>query len=245
MKTHPIIFCSFLLASAIACVSQPRLIQHGTMHESLGEGRTEGRVLVADVVAQPNFYGVGAAENLNGEITIFNSEVIHTTVDGSGQPKTSAADETQTLSATLLVGNAEDSWHEIVATQDFNRRETESWIKTAAQEHLLKPEGPFVFRLAGSLSDVRMHVINGACPMRARMNKTDLTQETAPFEGTYAEVDAQLVGVFAENSVGNLTHPDTTIHSHIVLQSETGELMTGHVEDFRVLKGSRLFLPKE
>ena len=106
-------------------------------------------------------------------------------------------------------------------------------------------EKPFPFVVKGEFTDVRLHVINGACPIRARMKKTDLPKEKQPYEGEMSQVRGKLVGVFAKDSVGNITHPATWAHMHLLYQDpETGKTVTGHVEQVALKKGSVLCLPE-
>lgn len=56
---------------------------------------------------------------------------------------------------------------------------------------------------------------------------------------------AEVVGVYARDSVGKLTQPDTAIHSHIVYSGGAGNDLTAHLEDFAIAKGTRLYLPRK
>jgi hypothetical protein len=67
-----------------------------------------------------------------------------------------------------------------------------------------------VFTVEGDFSRVRLHVINGACPMHARLKKITLSKEQRPFEAELERVSGTLVGVYAKDAVGKLTHPATS-----------------------------------
>ena len=62
--------------AATGCTnSTPRIEQYGGMREVLRDGKAQRRIALLDAVARPHEYGVGALENLAGEITIADGEV--------------------------------------------------------------------------------------------------------------------------------------------------------------------------
>ena len=105
-------------------------------------------------------------------------------------------------------------------------------------------EQPFVFTIEGDFKNLRLHVINGACPLHARMHKVELPEESRPFEGDMDAVSGRIVGVFAEDAVGRLTHPATSTHTHVLFDDPaTGKTVTGHVEKMDVAEGATLRFP--
>jgi hypothetical protein len=105
-------------------------------------------------------------------------------------------------------------------------------------------EEPFFFTLEGEFTDVRLHVINGACPVHARMKKIDLPAQSQPFESEQQKMRGRVVGVFAENAVGSLTHPATSTHAHILFEDpNSGKTVTAHLEQVGIGKGATLRLP--
>jgi hypothetical protein len=84
-----------------------------------------------------------------------------------------------------------------------------------------------------------------AWPIRARMKKQELPREIQPFESEMEEIGGRLVGVFAKDAVGNLTHPATSTHTHLLFKDPTsGKTVTGHVEQIGLRKGAVLRLPQ-
>ena len=104
---------------------------------------------------------------------------------------------------------------------------------------------PFIFVVEGGFTDVRIHVINGACPIRARIKNIDIEPENQPYELEEKSVRGTLVAVHATESVGKLTHPATSTHAHLIYIDEgTGEHVTGHLEQVGLAKGAVLKLPE-
>lgn len=238
--------CTCLALWLVACGGPPpagesALVAFGEMHAVIGQGQHQGRVGLDELVATPHLYGVGAMEGLRGEVTLLDSEAIVTAVTGEGglAPIDDADGQ-----ATLFVGRSVTRWTEVTLHGDVAPEALDETVRELAGEQGVDVSLPFVFVVEGELTDVRLHVINGACPIRARMKAAELDPTQRPFEAQRASVSGALVGVFADDAVGKLTHPDTSIHSHIVHVDEvTGRRVTGHVERAGVAAGAVLRLP--
>ena len=96
------------LVSALS--GENEFVQYGTIHEAIGEQKSEGRVAIAKLLSRPHFYGVGALENLLGEITIFDSHGIVSKVDSFGNVVPMS--EEQFAQATMLAGAYVENWTE-------------------------------------------------------------------------------------------------------------------------------------
>jgi alpha-acetolactate decarboxylase len=218
------------------------LVQYGKMHEVVGQQQHEGRVLLSELTRRPGFFAVAALEELQGEVTILDGEITVTKVNDRGQLEPAVASED--LKAALLVGAYVDGWSEhrmdSVDADGFDQQ----LAKLAASAGLLVEE-PFPFVIDGKFSDVRVHVIHGACPIRARMKKEELPTEKQPFEAEMQTVQGKLVGIFAKDAVGDITHPATSVHMHLLYSDPvTGKTVTGHVEKVAVEPGARVRLPR-
>jgi hypothetical protein len=108
----------------------------------------------------------------------------------------------------------------------------------------MNADEPFLFTVEGEFVDVRLHVINGACPIRARMKKEELSDELKPFEAEMPAIRGTIVGVFAKDAVGKLTHPATSTHCHLVFTDpESGKQVTGHIEQIGIRGGAKVRVP--
>jgi alpha-acetolactate decarboxylase len=220
-----------------------KIVQHGKMHEAIGQKQHQGRVQLGKLVERPNFYGVAALAGLEGEATIVNGKVTVTQVDAKGRLEPVAATPDQ--QATLLVGAYVPSWTEHKVSAGVEPDALDRYVAEVAERGGLETSQPFVFIVEGEFSHLRLHVINGACPLHARLRKIELPKENQPVEVEKEQVRGTLVGVFAKDAVGNITHPATSTHMHLVFQDEqSGTTVTGHVERIGLLKGAVLRLPK-
>jgi alpha-acetolactate decarboxylase len=214
------------------------------MHEAIGQRHHQGRVELMKLVEQPHFYGVAALARLEGEATILDGKITVTRVDDKGQLET---DESTPLdcSATLLIGAYVPSWTEHTIAASVDPDELDQFLADTASKAGVRTERPFVFTLEGEFSKVRLHVINGACPLHARLKKIELPKEQQPVEVELERIQGTLVGVFAKDAVGDITHPATSTHMHLVFRDgKSGKSVTGHVEQIGLQKGAIVRLPK-
>jgi alpha-acetolactate decarboxylase len=228
---------------APATVGIRELVQYGKMHEVIGMQRHEGRVSLADLIQRPHFYGVGALAGLRGEISIIDGVPTVTEVIDPAHAKAVNADADQ-RQATMLIGAYVDSWTESVIDRDLNDSELDDWISSEIERLGGDVNQPTIFMVDGSFNTVHLHVINGACPVHARIRQLTIPEEQLPFDATLENVSGQVVGVFAIDAAGKLTHPATRTHKHLVYRDViTGERLNGHVESITVIRGARLLLP--
>jgi hypothetical protein len=217
------------------------LVTYGGMHETIGQKQHHGRVPLVEILDRPHFYGVGAVEELRGEITILDSVAVVTggAPDGGLHSLPPAG-----LQATLLAGRSVPEWTTHVVDEAVLGDRLDATIAVAAEGAGLDRTVPFVFVVEGVLTGVRLHVINGACPVRARIRSLALGEDERPFELEAATLEGTVVGVYAEGSVGELTHPATSTHAHLIWEDgRTGQRVTGHLERFGLAPGAVLKLP--
>ena len=81
--------------------------------------------------------------------------------DGRGQ----ASDAMATVLFTAQVAE----WQEVSVDAAVDPSELEAFLADQARSAGIDPTRPFPFVLSGNLEYLRLHVIGGECPMRARM----------------------------------------------------------------------------
>lgn len=230
-------------------VSKPsgagEFLQYGTMHEAIGEGQSEGRVAIVSLTEKPHFFGVGALERLKGEVTVFDSEATISNVGADNQLKAADATAIGVAQATMMAGAYVPEWNQTKVDKSLDHKSLELRLEELAEQSGLNCSRPIVFTIEGSLDEVTFHVINGACPVHAARNKKTLASDQQPVRTTLHNTEARLVGIFAKEAAGKLTHPGTQMHLHIVYEDEHGQRQTGHVENIVVGRQSIIRLPSE
>jgi len=102
----------------------------------------------------------------------------------------------------------------VVIPKELDDQEFESWLAGKTSMNTSR------FKLQGKIKNIRLDVLNGACPVHARMNKLKLPAEKTPYKGNFKELSVTIVGIYAKDSVGKLTHPDTSIYTQYCLQKQ-------------------------
>lgn len=210
---------------------------HGPMRQVLREGRTEPRVHLADLDDRGFTVAVGALAGLEGEVTVLDGEVWVARVE-DGQLLVEGPEPRNDDAATLLSMARVAGWTRTPLTDAAGRpvsgpgltgRTLEAAIAAGAVRHGIDAAEPFAFVIEGTMLELDLHVINGACPRAGRPSP-----ETTPWRWSTDEpVEAIIVGVHAEGREGEMTHHGSSIHVHAMLDVG-GRLITGHVDQLRV-----------
>ncbi len=138
------------------------------MREAIGRQQYQGRIRFSELTRQPHFYGVAALSGLEGEAAIVDGELTVSVVNDQGQLESVTTDAGQ-RQATMLAGRYVTRWHEVAVERDVAADEFDAFLAESAESAGVNPDLPFLFTVEGEFSDLHVHVINGACPIHARM----------------------------------------------------------------------------
>lgn len=217
-----------------------RVESWGDMRQVMREGQTEARVSMSQVLAKPHAFGVGAVEGLHGEILIedgrcWTAEV----VSESGRPIAQVREGVQSRGATLMVVAYVPKWSESIVARALTSDELEAYIRDAAMRSGIDTTRPFPFVIEGELRNLSAHVINGYCPMNQEADVGSSESQPVRFDGVAG--NGKLIGIYAENSAGELTHHGSSTHVHVLVESPFA--MVAHVEAVALAPGAKLRLP--
>lgn len=193
----------------------------GSLREVLREGRSEGRVALAAVVG-PRSVGLGALEGLAGEVTVIDGRARIATPVPAARPGeapvacTLREARTDDRAALLVLADVA-AWeaHALGATGSYEA--LEDAIAAALLRQRRDLTEPLPVRIRGRARALELHVLAGACPIAQ-------PDGPPPWRGRVADVDAELVGVFAEDAAGRLSHHGRRTHLHAVAGEEMGHL---------------------
>lgn len=241
-RTTTLVAMAAALAWCAGCAKNHVDVQQfGQMHEVLSGGAENAVAIVnlEDVLSRPNAVGVGALAGLKGEITICDGQAWVAQPSGrtlrvSG-PSKNAPDEAAMLTVTYVA-----QWRDVPIDRALAGAALEDFIVAQAADAGLDASQPFPFEIEGAMTDLKIHVVNGECPMRPGVV---LTAAQQPWRySTNQPTQCTIVGFYAKDAVGRLTHPGTAIHAHALVEAD-GKKVTGHVERVAVDKGAVLRLP--
>lgn len=201
------------------------------------EGHTEARIALSDIAAKPHAFAVGAVEGLRGEILIDDGHcwVAQVIAEHSAPVHKDA----QSHRATLLTVAYVPAWSESVVTKAVASDEFEAFIRDAAKRIGIDTTRPFPFVIEGEFRHLSAHVINGFCPMN--QNVDGGSDENRPIRLDDAAGSGKLIGIYAEDSAGELTHHGSSMHVHVLTESPPKTV--AHVEGVGIAPGAKLRLP--
>ena len=210
---------------------------HGALHEMMHMGRTERRVDLAPLISQAGTFGLGALEDLGGEVTVWDGQLWLSTPDGQGGAVAQQMTET-TAGATLLVTSKVHRWQERPITEAVSFAALDDFIKQQASAAGVDVEEAFAFRVEGTPSRLDWHVIDGSkIPSGAHGHEAHM--QTA-VRGSLAALPVQILGFYSPKHHSIFTHHDTNTHAHVLSESAG---VSGHVDHVDLVAGARLWLP--
>lgn len=208
-----------------------RIQTFGEMRRVLRLGETEAKVELVELVEELSergggraVIGVGALEDLRGEVTIVGGRIFVSEVHPPGRTiETRPAVAGDQAAMLIAAGGVDWTCCEVGSIDSYAELEDrirEELVREGAD--LSKPV-PVWFR--GTAESVQAHVTDGACPIAE--------PEGAPpgrIEDASGEVD--IVGFYVEGSAGVFTHHDRRSHLHVVTTEGAG-----HLEEVRLERG--------
>ncbi len=212
----------------------PVQVQHwGGMRDVLRNGNTQGRVQLSDVVG-PNSFAVGALEGLAAEITVLAGEVHLAEVEQvNGQGEYNVRSPKAGEQATLFVFSTSPTLDEYVMPLASDLATFEASIRSIAAASVYDVTQPFPFRVEGTVNEVHLHVLNHSCPIAN-------PDGPAPWRHTAQNQPTNLIGFYAQDAAGLLTHHGQSTHIHAQLPTQN---ISGHVDALSFTHSTSLFLP--
>ena len=177
-----------------------------------------------DTLNLKNLYGVGPVEDLQGEITIYEGEVISSSV--LNKKKKFRTQANSTIRAPFLVYAQVEDW----ATYEVSINVTdnsmlEQVIDSLRIAHGIADDTPFPFLVEGNFLEVSYHII--------RRNKREKehnheAHNKAKVKFGACLTDAILVGFYSTQHEGVFTHKSQYIHVHYLKADKS---VTGHLDE--------------
>lgn len=239
MLIHLCAGCTSSRTSAITQnMAQLEVAQFGGMREVMRQGQTEPRISLADAVAEPHAVAVGALEGLAGEVTIIDGEVWVSRMHG-GELRVTGPEPIAGDRATLLTLAHVGAWEYVPIESAVEGIDLEALIEQAARARGVDTSRPFPFLIEGMLTSLDLHVINGYCPIA-----TDpATVDAQPWRWSNSRrADVRIVGFYAPNAAGVMTHHGSSVHAHAILLVD-GKTVTGHIDRVVVEPGMTVRVP--
>ena len=230
----PIAPLAFLaLAFSVGCAAPsaaPKIRRVGTLREVMREGRSEGRLPLAQLPAARVSVGVGALAGLAGEVTVVEGELwLARAAQGEIHVSNAPLPGEQ---VTLLATSDNARWAEHRTPRDLSLDEFGDWLGQLGPGHA----SSWPFLVEGTLDALAAHVVAGACPHAQPEARDAFVQLARP------SLAVRLAGFHAPNEPGVLVHHGERLHVHFV-ESAPHPVLSGHLDGGTLLAGARVRVP--
>lgn len=206
----------FVLASIflISCTTEIEVNHAGNLRDVMQGKDISAHIDLKELEEIPNLYGVGALENLAGEILILNGNPVISNFKNALY----VVDKSFDYKATLLVYSQVQDWASIVIPNSMNDLGgIIDFMDEISGPYGLKGK-PFPFLIEGVAERADWHVVNG----KAGGNHSE--------SGVNGEIEndrVTIVGFYSKEHQGIFTHANSFIHAHVINEKQT---MSGHLD---------------
>jgi acetolactate decarboxylase len=206
------------------------------LREVLHEGKTQAKVRIADVSGSKTTIGVGAVEGLNGEIVILDGQAYVSSVGPDGKLITRSGSNADVRAALLITADV-PRWQTVSLDSTVGPANFDQTIRDAAIAAGVEVDKPFPFVISGTVASLEGHVINGACPSAGTADA-----KHQPYHLKLSRAcEVTLVGIYADNAAGVMTHHDSKSHVHALTSGQ--DRIAAHVDHVSLQEGASLRLP--
>lgn len=214
---------------AVACISpkeeMPVIKISGRLSRIMMENKTEATIALDALVGEKHLYALGAVENINGEILIWDSnptithieqDSIHTKHEYAG-------------GAALLVYTNVSEWNEFPTDQKMSMKNLEDELARLSTAEGLSQ--PFSFLIKTSDAFVQGHVVAGGHETHDSGYK--IKSQNQPIE---------ILGFYSDRHQGVFTHHSSNMHMHF---KDAESTFNAHVDELELKGKSVILLPRQ
>ena len=241
MKSFHIALISLLLTAAVAYAAEPFSVQAwGNFKQMAHTGNTAGVVKVSELGSAKGSYGIGAVAGMRGELLLWDGKML---VSRGHSPKGETSPAVDKDEAVLFVRAQVNAWQEMPVGKDMTQQEFESFVVSSAKKAGLDADKAFPFALRTSGMNLVWHVVTGA-PSGGAHHGSGTHQQGHANSRVFKEAAAAgtLLGFYTAAALeGIASHPGERFHVHY---ANADFSVSGHVDEYRVPRGSVLLLPK-
>jgi len=206
----------------------------GALKNFMQEGDISAKASL-DTLNPVDLYGLGALENLQGELIILDGKpYLSRVVDGNV-----VIEKSYDAKASLLVYSQVSEWHEYKVRESINSLgELESLVEEYAVKEGVNIEKAFPFMIKGKMDSFRWHIVNWPREDTVHTHKKHIN---SGLRGKEEKRNVTLLGFYSRHHRTVFTHQTSDMHIHVL----TDDLELGaHVDALVLGKKFSIFLPK-
>lgn len=207
---------------------------YGQLFKIMHENQREGKIPLPEVIKNPHTYGLGAMEELDGEVIILDNNILINKAKKDGIPtiQTEVSDNDMAL---LLVTTQVESWQSVLVNRAVSMNTIDESIKQFADKIGISTNKPFPFIIEGQAEMINWHIISNPAPggghdehLAGSWNRIDKNKKVKIF------------GFYSEHHQAIFTHHTTYTHMHVIYEDEQ---LSGHIDDIEIKSGWELSVP--
>jgi len=202
---------------------------------SIMQGNIGSNFELKNLQNKDHIYGLGAVENLKGEITIIDNKPFITSVE-NGKIK---FDTTLNNNAALIVFGSVSDWQELQGTSNINTAaDVENYLNMALLKNDSSSNEPIPFLIKGNVKSLSWHIIDWA---DGDMVHTHKKHKTSGLKGIIENQDVTIIGFYSQNHRGIITHRYSNIHMHFITEDKK---ISGHLDEVKFNKNVFIYTQK-
>lgn len=212
-------------------------VEHaGAQRKIFETGKADGDVALAQHAGKEHLYALGPVAALDGEITIFDSEVYVSRVRGADGAF--EVDRTLAHDAIFLAWTQVRTWLDVAIPQAVSSYAAlEHFVAEAASANGIDTQQPFPFLMAGTPRELRWH-INVDRTAGQPITRERFRASKQPYALHDENID--IFGVYSNRHGGIFMSEGLQIHVHFVSRETPA---TGHIDEIAP-GGMTLRLPR-
>lgn len=210
-------------------------VSHSGALMEIMSGKIKSTISLASLKNTKSLYALGALEDLQGEIQIFNGEPLISSV---ADTLVNIANSWDNKAALLVYSNVKE-WDEYEIPRDvITKANLELFVRNTATAMGFTSGKAFPFLIEGTPESLEWHVIQWDVNDMVHSHEK---HQNSGLRGKLDNTQVTILGFYSELHKGVFTHHTTYMHLHF---KTNDELLAGHLDDLRLATGMKLKLPK-
>ncbi|RLC47237.1 MAG: decarboxylase [Candidatus Cloacimonadota bacterium] len=224
-----------MLCSSLFAGNNFEVKYKGALKNIMHKGDISAKYSLSEIAGKENIYALGALENLQGEIQIFDSKPFNS----AGINEKIEISNSYSKKASLLVYAQVSEWTEInIPNEILSYEQLETYIAEKAEENRLDVDKPFPFLLEGKPESIDWHIIKWEIGDNDHSHQKHI--ESGP-HGTLEKTEMDILGFYSSRHHAIFTHHTTNMHLHF---KTADEKIAGHLDGMKLGQNMVLKLPK-
>ncbi|QCK16792.1 acetolactate decarboxylase [Mangrovivirga cuniculi] len=178
-----------------------------------------------------NFFGLGPAENMKGELMIIDGNIYKSIITNDDKVEVG---QIKSFSAPFFVYGFFDNWEPVSPpkSNEITDKVIESYLNQISKNKDLET---FSFKIQTKVKKAKIHVLNYQQKSNQNPSKTTIHNDNRYFDLIDKEVF--ILGFYSNKHHGIFTHKNSNIHMHLITKDKE---MMGHLDEIVIDQNSEI-----